>query len=41
LPLKILGALRAELSGLRFTIQILELTGLAGTDRRLPLALRK
>jgi hypothetical protein len=41
LPLKILSALVTELSGLRLTIQILTLTGLASTDRSLPLALRK
>jgi hypothetical protein len=41
LPLKILRALGADLSGLRFTIQILQLTGLGCTDRRLSLALRK
>jgi ABC-type dipeptide/oligopeptide/nickel transport system permease subunit len=41
LPLIILSALRAALSGLRFAIQILELTGLARTYRSLTLALRK
>ena len=41
LPLIILSALRAALSGLRFTIQILDLAGLARTCRRLTLALRK
>ena len=40
-PLKILSALVTELSGLRFTIQILQLTRLARADRSLPLALRK
>jgi len=41
LSLIILSALIAELSGLRFTVQILELAGLASVDRALPLALRE